>query len=335
MNTTKTYRKLHGTMHCKDTRPCVSTVATSLIIALIMMVAGFTSCDDWNIPQPVEIDVKTPKEQNPELWAHYMDVLKNYKQSKHFIVYGRFNNGAEKPAGAGQLLRSMPDSLDVVSLVNADKMTGFDRADIAVVQEKSTKVLYCVNFAAKSAELSDAGKLGAFLDKAVADAAELNMDGFSFTGIPLYGGSEAERAWRKEAAKLIVQKLSAVAGAGKEKLLVFEGNPAFVAEEDIAKLSYVALDTEKTGNITDLKLQVSLALSHKGLSKDKLLLTALPDGEITNEENVKKPAIAELTDRVAALGPLAGMAIADIDKDYYDPAKSYSRTRQAIRLMNP
>ena len=305
------------------------------LIAVLLMMAGFSSCDDWTTPEPVTLEVKTPKEQDPELWARYMEALKAYKQSPHYVVYGKFANGTEKPASAGQLLRSLPDSLDMVSLANADKMSEADRQDIAVLHEKGTKVLYCIDYAAKAGELSDAGKLEACLDKAVTDAGQLQLDGFAFTGIPLYGGSEAEIKARRDAARLIVQKLSAVAGAGKDKLLVFEGNPAFVAEEDMAKLSYVALDTEKTGNVTDLKLQVSLALSQKGLSKDKLLLTALPDGEITNEENVKKQAIGELTDRVAALGPLGGLAIADIGKDYYDPAKSYSRTRSAIRLMNP
>lgn len=306
----------------------------TLIFALLLS-ALFTACDKWNEPQSLNLEVKTPKEQNPELWVRYMEVLKNYKQSNHFIAYGQFVNGTEKPASGAQVLRTLPDSLDIVSLTNADKITDFEREDIALLREKSTRVLYCVDFAAKAAELSDAAKLGIYLDKALANAAELQLDGFSFTGIPLYGGTDAEQKARREAAKLIVQKLSTVAGTGKDKLLIFEGNPAFVAQEDIAKLSYVALNTEKTGNITDLKLSVSMALSYAGLTKDKLLLTALPDGEIANEQNVKKQAIIELTERVAALGPLAGLAVADIGKDYYNPAKSYHLTCQAIRLMNP
>lgn len=309
----------------------ISIIAT-LIIVLLMM-AGFTACEKWNEPQSVEIDVKTPKEQNPELWARYMDVLKQYKQSKHFIAYARFENGAEKPAGGAQLLRTMPDSLDVVSLANADRMSDADREDIAVLHEKSTRVLFLVDYAVKSAELADAAKLGAYLDQAVATAAEHNLDGFAFTGIPLFGGTDEQQAARRQAAKLIVQKLSAVAGSGKDKLLVLEGDPAFVDKADVEKLSYVALNTEKTANVTDLKIQVGMALLL--VPKDKLLLTALPDGVIANEENLKKPAVAELTERVASLGPLAGIAVADIGKDYYDPAKSYPRTRQAIRMMNP
>lgn len=307
----------------------------AMLSAVLLMMVGFTACDDWTDPKPVKREVETPQDQDPELWARYMEALKVYKQSPHYVVYGKFANGAEKPVNAGQLLRSLPDSLDMVSLANADKMSEADRQDIAVLHEKGIKVLYCIDYASKAGELSDAGKLGAYLDQAVADAAELELDGFSFTGIPIYGGSEAEIKARRDAAKLIVQKLSAVAGEGKESLLVFEGNPAFVAEEDIAKLSYVVLDTEKTGNVTDLKRQTVLALSRGGLSKERLLLCADVEGEIVNEENVKKQAIGELTERVAALGPLAGLAIANIGKDYYDPTKSYSRTRSAIRLMNP
>ncbi|UVQ23072.1 hypothetical protein NXX60_01720 [Bacteroides thetaiotaomicron] len=46
------------------------------------------------------------------------------------------------------------------------------------------------------------------MDKAVATATELKLDGFAFNGLPSYGGTDAEQAARKEAARLIVSKLS-------------------------------------------------------------------------------------------------------------------------------
>ena len=291
------------------------------------------SCAEWTEPEPVVFETQTPAQQNPELWARYLEVLRAYKQGSHFMVYGKFANGAEKPASGAQLLRALPDSLDIVSLTQPDRMTDADRAGIAALHEKGTRVLCCIDYAARAAELSDAAKLGACLDKALADAAAEGLDGFSFTGIPSYG-AEAEINARREAAKLIVRKLSAVAGAGKDKLLVFEGNPAFLDEADLPRLDYLVLDTEKTANATDLKIQVGLALD-RGLSRKQLLLCGSPEGELVNEENVKQKALEALVDRVASLGPLAGLAVSDLGKAYYDPERRYSRVRNAIRLMNP
>ena len=289
------------------------------------------ACSDWTEPETVDLSVRDAKEQNPELWARYMEVLRAYKQSKHFLTYTRFSNGAEKPLSEGDFLRSLPDSLDIVSLGNSGNITAYDREDIPLLREKSTRVLYLVDYAARDTVLTDAAKLGAWLDKAVATAAELNLDGFAFTGTPLYAGTEAALAARKEAARLIVSRLSA---ASQGKLLVFEGDPAFVEAAGLEKLSYVVLNTEKVANITDLKLKVAGVLA-SGVTKEKLLLSAGIGSQIADEANVKRDAVPHLTDRVASLGPLAGLAICAIGDDYYNAKMNYETTRTAIQLMNP
>ncbi len=305
-------------------------LAGSLFLGLLL---SFTMCSDWNEPEIVDLDIRNPKEQDPVLWARYMETLRAYKQSDHFITYARFDNAAEKPVNEGAYLRSLPDSLDIVSIANSDGITDHDREDIPLLQEKSIRVLYLVDYAAQSGTLSDAARLGAYLDKVVADAAELKLDGFAFTGMPLYGGSEAELSWQVEAAKLIVSKLSAAAGQGK--LLVFEGDPAFLDEGDLPKLDWVVLNTASTDNVTELKLQVARALSYSGLAREKLLLGAKMGYQITDEDNLKQDAIAAMPDRVASLGPLGGLAIYAIGDDYYHEKMNYGTIRAAIQLMNP
>lgn len=306
-----------------------------LNIALYMLLAFIlpTSCSDWNDPEPVDLGIASAKEQNPELWARYMQVLHTYKQSKHYLTYARFDNGAESPVNEGGYLRSLPDSLDIVTLSHPDKITNFDRADIPLLQEKSTRVLYLVDYASQAATLTDVAALGTYLDKAIAAAAELKLDGFAFTGIPLYSGTEAELTAHKEKSQLIVSKLSAA--AGQDKLLVFEGDPAFVVVSDIEKLSYVVLNTADFDNITEVKLKVTNVLTSGTLPKEKLLLTAKAGSEMIDEENVKHNAIALMTDPVVSLGPCAGLGIYAIGNDYYSPKMNYETTRTAIQLMNP
>lgn len=205
----------------------INKLYSGLFLLLILILSA--SCSDWNDIEAVDIDPQHAKDQNPELWARYMESLRIYKQERtHYITYGSFDNSTEQPKNEGAYLRSVPDSLDIVTLANSENINAYDREDIPTLQEKSTRVLYLVDYAKKMTELADAAALSTWLDKAVATATELKLDGFAFNGLPSYGGTDAEQAARKEAARLIVSKLSAFG-----KTLVFEGDPAFVDAADL------------------------------------------------------------------------------------------------------
>lgn len=300
---------------------------------LLMTFVLSASCSDWNEPESVNLDINSGKDQNPELWARYMQVLHTYKQSKHYMTYARFDNSIEKPVNEGSYLRSLPDSLDIVTLSSPNKISDYDLEDIALLQKKSIRVLYLVDYAIQATTLTDVAALGIWLDKAVVTANELKLDGFAFTGIPLYSGTDAELAAHKEKSQLIVSKLSAA--VGQDKLLVLEGNPAFIDDADLDKLNYIVLNTAGLTNVTDLKLQVAGVLANGKLPKDKLLLAARMGDQMTDETSVKQDAVALMTDRVASLGPLGGLGIYAVGKDYYSPKMNYEITRTAIQLMNP
>ena len=275
----------------------ITRLYTGLFLLLALL--SIASCNDWKDIESVDIAPQNAKDQNPELWARYMESLRVYKQERpHYITYSTY-----------------------------------DREDIPLLQEKSTKVLYRVDYASQAAILSDAAKLGAFLDKAIATATELNLNGFAFTGMPLYSGTEAELAARKEAAKFIVSRLSAAAIG--DKLLVLDGDPAFVETSDIEKLDYIVLNTVDITNVTTLKLLVTGLLDNQSLPKEKLLLAAKINNQIIDETNVKQDAVTVMTERVVSLGPLGGLAIFATGDDYYQTKMHYAITRTAIQLMNP
>lgn|GEM_PF-53710 len=307
----------------------ISVLNMALLVLLTLALP--TACSDWNDIEPVNIDPQHPKDQNPELWARYMESLRVYKQERpHYITYGSFNNGAEQSKNEGAYLRSLPDSLDIVTLANPENITSYDREDIPTLQEKSTRVLYLVDYAAKMTDLTDATALGSWLDKAVATANELHLDGFAFNGLPLYAGTDAEQAARKEAARLIVSKLSAV-----NKMLVFEGDPAFVNTNDLDKLDYVVMNTAGIESAVSLKIYVANVISTYALPKEKLLLAAKMGTKIVDEENVKQDAVTDMIGRVVSLGPLGGLAIYALGDDYYQTSMNYQSCRTAIQKMNP
>ena len=307
----------------------INKLYSGLFLLLILILSA--SCSDWNDIEAVDIDPQHAKDQNPELWARYMESLRIYKQERtHYITYGSFENGTEQSKNEGAYLRSVPDSLDIVTLANSENITAYDREDIPSLQEKSTRVLYLVDYAKKMTELADAAALSTWLDKAVSTATELKLDGFAFNGLPSYGGTDAEQAARKEAARLIVSKLSAFG-----KTLVFEGDPAFVDAADLSKLDYVVLNTTDIENAVNLKLHVVNILETYALSKEKLLLAAKIGSKLTDEDLNKLDAVTEMTNRVISLGPLGGLAIYALGDDYYQAKMNYQTSRMAIQTMNP
>lgn len=187
-----------------------------------------------------------------------------------------------------------------------------------------------MDYAAKMTEFTDAAALSSWLDKAVATVNELHLDGFAFNGLPLYGGTDAEQAARKEAARLIVSKLSAV-----NKTLVFEGDPAFVNADDLDKLDYVVMNTAGIESAVSLKIYVANVISTYALPKGKLLLAAKMGIKIVDEENVKQDAVTDMIGRVVPLGPLGGLAIYALGDDYYQASMNYQSCRTAIQKMNP
>ena len=314
----------------------MKTIIYKQFIYSLLFLTAFllpVACDDWNEPEIVDIDINSAKEQNPELWARYMQALRTYKQSEHYLSYAHFDNSPEKSLNEGSYLRSLPDSLDIVTLGNSHQISDYDREDIPLLQEKSIRVLYLIDYVAHASSLTDITALNSWLDKEIAPSAELNLDGFAFTGLPLDNGTDAELASYKEKSRLIVSKLSTA--TGQDKLLVLEGNPAFVDEADFDKLNYIVLNTAELTNVTDLKLQVTGILANSLLSKDKLLLSVQMGGQVIDETGVKQEAVTLITDRVVTLGPLGGLGIYAIGNDYYSPTRNYEITRTAIQLMNP
>ncbi len=283
------------------------------------------SCSDWTDTEVVDSRVEKPWQQDPALWAEYTAALRSYKQREHFLVYARLHNSPEVATSEKDFMRSLPDSLDIVSLTNGDNFSTFDREDMAIMRQKGTKVLYRVDYAGRAGEFT-AATLGAYLDKVVAAVKAENLDGYSFTGIPSMTDPSAA-----EAAALIVGKLSAEAG----KLLVFEGNPLFVASADHAKVDYFILDTEHTQTAGDVKLQVLNALNFAAVPAGKIMLAARANAPLTDEARNEYPAIEEMARRVISFGPLAGLACDNIAADYYHADKNYSTIRGAIQTLNP
>ena len=293
-----------------------------MILPLVVLLLG-ASCSDWTETEAIENTVYKPWEQDPALWADYTAALRAYKQSEHYLSYARLHNSPAQAASEQDFMRCLPDSLDIVTLTNADNFSAYDAEDMAVMREKGTKVLYQVDYAARKAEFSTETALKTYLDGVIASVAANGLDGYSFTTDPLDAAATAS----------IVATLSAAKTDGQ--LLVFEGNPLSVAAADRDKLDYVVLDTEKTENTTEVRLQVLNATDYAGIAADRLLLAAEIDAPLQDADRTEYAAVALMARCVVEYGPLAGFAAYNIAGDYYHADRNYSTIREAIQTLNP
>lgn len=291
-----------------------------LPVAALLLAAA---CSDWTETESVENSVRKPWEQDPALWADYTAALRAYKQSEHYLSYARLYNSPAKAASEQDFMRCLPDSLDIVTLTNADNFSAYDAEDMAVMREKGTRVLYQVDYAARKAEFSSEAALKAYLDGVIASVAANGLDGYSFTADPLDAAATAT----------LVATLSAAKTEGQ--LLVFEGNPLSVAAADRAKLDYVVLDTEKAANTTDVRLQVLNATGYAGIAANRLLLAAEIDAPLQDEDRTEYDAVELMARSVVEYGPLAGFAAYNIAGDYYHAEMNYQTIRTAIQTLNP
>ena len=239
------------------------------LLALALLVAfGASSCSDWTEEEPIKQDIVKPGDQDPEKYAQYLETLRSYKKSDHYLVFARMNNAPEISVSERDFLRSMPDSLDVVSLRYGDRITDYDVEDIPLVQKKGT--------------------------------------------------------------------LSAVAGPGKSLLLVFEGNPEAISETNRSKFDYFVLPTSTMPNVLEVRNSILYAHEVCGIGMDKIILSAIPNGNLFDSNNKLQKAIPEMARCVVALGPVGGLDVYDIHVDYaLNTEHKYMQVRSAIDVLNP
>lgn len=274
------------------------------ILALLLL-AG---CSKWNTTEPVGTDTSHPWDRDPQLWEEYWESLRAYKQRKHSLVYVRFDNAAEKPGSEKNFMRCLPDSLDFVSLTNAENFSAYDAEDMAWMKGVGTKVLYQVDL---SREID--------FNKALKIAGDNGLEGFSLTGIS------------KENSSALSAAVSKLRGGG---LLVLEGNPLLLGSEVISQIDYFVLPSETVENAYSLSNLLQDALDY-GVPGEKIILAVSLGGSWYDSSNAERPVVPSMADNVINFGPLAGLALYDIMSDYYSFDGNWLTLRKTISRLNP
>ena len=280
---------------------------TILLASALTLVLSLAACD--NEMETIDRRTVGPEAQAPALYAEYLKALSAYKASDHFLTYARMENAPEVSTSPRDYLHAMPDSLDYIALMRP--LSPFDCEDLPGVRAKGTKILLC-------ADCSVAATAAQAVEDALAQVAAHGLD-----GLTIYGGSTAPDAALFDKA----------ARAGT--FLVFEGDPALVSPESREKIDLYVRDVTGVNNVFTLQTEVDYMLERVGIPAAKLLLATTPDSRMDDAALQAQEALTLVARAVMTYGPLAGLAVYDIGKDYYDPSTNYRRTKAAINLLNP
>lgn len=190
----------------------------------------FQSCEKQTTPEALEIQKPIVKDET------YYANLRAYKKTDHQIAFGWFGHWTAMGPSASSSLRSIPDSMDIVSIwMGSYNLSKAQVEDMRYVQEKhGTRVTYTIFAHGIPKQFRSAGNTEATLQayaKAMADSiAKYGYDGLDLDYEPGYGGSGP--LINKDTMEVFVRALGQYLGpkSGTGKLLLIDGVPGFLNE---------------------------------------------------------------------------------------------------------
>lgn len=318
----------------------------------ILTMAFLVSCTDVE-----SIDINRPglEEQSPELYAKYLENLNTYKRSDdHKVAYAWFDNSVKAPYSRAHHISDIPDSLDVVSMMYPADLAEFELTDMATVRRKGTKVVYTISFDRIQKEYTDKVKegveTGTFSVYLKAEVDRLISYESSFDGIiaeykgknPIYM-SAADKEEAKANQDIFWGAVMAWKQANTNKLLTFQGYPEnLIGQSVLSECRHIILATDDVDAVEELSVVARKAMLSAGTPTDRFVVavsTISMDAADTKTGFYEKArAIKEAAYWItepSADYTRAGIAIYNIQNDYYNADAIYPCVKEAINIMNP
>ena len=250
---------------------------------------SLAGCSEWTEPQSVEIKVPTLESQNPELYAQYLQSLREYRSSDHKVMIAKFDNVPGAPSGRAEHLNCLPDSVDYVILNNPDNLSDAMVTEMDEIrQEKGMKTMYTVSYdtiedeykvyveewnAAHAPETGEGGEEPQAFDDFLAQRADYYLslsDKYSYDGIVVgyegvFPGSLQDEAKAELLASQTVffDKVRAWKESHPQSLFFFEGIPVNMLYDRavINDADYIIIPAENQTNINGFTFSVEMAMT--------------------------------------------------------------------------
>lgn len=348
------------------------TLTTTL---LCLFVAGaLAACSDWTETESLDIRHPDLPTDHPERYARYLESLKAYKASDHKVVYAWFDNSVKVPMTRAHHLDAIPDSVDIVSLLHPEELCSRELAEMKTLRTKSTRIIFTFRYDDILARWESSQTPAPEADGGTADGgAESAPDGFltflaartdallqlvdtygydgvavDYTPLATHFMEPEERARQTARQELFVARLKAWTAAHPDKLFVYEGEPAWLADKSLLeRCRYIVLHQTRATTAYALSRAVRMSL-REGVPTDRFIVGVAPVPPDANDPTTGRFADADGNLTLRALTEAAvwvtapeagytkaGLGIYDIQNDFYNTSLIYKYTREAIDILNP
>ena len=329
----------------------------TLILNILLVCSVAVSCSEWTTPESLEFEKNSIQQTDPELYRQYCEAVKEYKETDHKIMYVTFDN-VEKISNGSHNIAMLPDSVDFVQLHNLEIAEPVLKEMDAMREKLGTRFVLRFSYNECLAEYQtleptepEAG-IPTFEDffagqfaKVTAKVAEYGLDGFTFAftcGNP-YEMTSSDRSALEQEQQMVFPQVSEWISANAEKKFFFEGYPHYILVDGVLDAAeYVILPTRSERATGDLAYRALQAVNSGKIAKDTRFLFAVETPSFIEEEYLvgqfvlgeQIPLAAEWIAADASFEK-SGLAVWNVQRDYFDTKKIYSTVRRAIKTMNP
>lgn len=335
---------------------------SALFLAVGLMLAG---CSDWTEVEGLGVKNPNITEQNPELYAQYLENLKTYKNSDHKSTYVWFDNSVKVPFNRAQHLSELPDSIDVVALMYPHDLVEREMQQMASMRkEKGTKFIFTINYdaiklnydlmvAEKAKEADEsAPEIPAFEEVLMDTVGQLflSAEKYQYDGISIgYKGkgtihmteSELEEYIRYE--KAFIGMITDWHAKHPNQLIVFEGKPQNLIDKGLlTDCKLIILPAADATNEYLLTYNVSMA-KVEGVPTDRFAVSVSTTS--LDETDIKTGYFSDGTRSLVSAAQwsvaahdgftIAGLGVYNVSTDYFNTGLVYKYTRNAISSLNP
>lgn len=332
----------------------------------VFLLAGIllSSCSKWTEQETIAVKDPAVSSSDPELYAKYLENLKQYKQADHQYVFGWFDNSNKSAGSQGYHIDQVPDSLDYVVLTAPDGLIDREIQEMDKLRtQKGTKSLMSFDYDALKSyydkrvlenpaivnEVPKMADFKTFLSDSLAHALSLvdtyHYDGviFAYQGKSTAFMSEDEKTAFAQQEIDFWEPIMTWQKSHADKVFIYQGNPQYLQDKSILEASrYIILHNDNIQSSYGLTMQL-LASKTAGVPTDRFIVLAETTSLVASDSKTgmftdgSRAIISTATWTAGIQGDiqLAGMGIVNISNDYFNPAYVYQYSKQAINILNP
>ncbi|MFV0589072.1 glycoside hydrolase family 18 [Bacteroides reticulotermitis] len=331
------------------------------ILFSMLTIAVITSCSDWTDVESVDLDQANIANKNPELYAKYLNNLREYKKSDHTLVYVWFDNSEKTPFTRAQHIIDLPDSVDIVGMIHPDNLTDWELKEMAKIRtDKATKVIYSIDFESIKAAYNTKLELAteeepvsesfvSFLIDSLGYSLSL-ANKYDYDGICITYAGKSRLHMRPDELKEYTANETAFINMvtdwhkrNPQKMISYEGKPQNLIDPSLLDdcLSILISGKEAT-NANALTYNLQLAVK-ENIPEDRYGMVVMATD--LNDPNKKIGYFADGSLAIKGLADWAPIAyggitvkavgIYNVSTDYHTSAQDYFYTRELISSVNP